>query len=848
MRDAGAAGVLPRATSWATYSAALIAIALTYFVLAKFGLTLASVNPSATPIWPATGFAFAAVLLWGYRVWPAILAGAFAANVTTAGSLATSGAIAIGNSLEALIGAWLVNVWSNGRSTFDSPIGVAKFALIAFAPSAMVSATIGVVSLSLAGYAAWANFSAIWVTWWLGDLTGALVFAPFVVLWAGGDARALERGDARENLAIFAVAAAIGLIAFSPLLRQEAYLDPLGFLAIVPLLWAALRGSPRDTATAALILSSIAVWSTYLGTGPFSRGNANESYLLLLMFIISVTVPSLALSAGVAQRRLAEQELRRARNELDRQIEYRTAELADKERQFRLLVEGVSDYAMFMLDTKGHLTSWNSGAEKIIGYPADEIIGRHFGQFYTEEDRKAGLPAVALETAAHEGKCEQEGRRVRKGGALFWASTAIYPVRDDYGELVGFAKITRDITERRDAQAAVDNAREQLAVARRMDALGQLTGGVAHDFNNLLTVIHGRAEILRRRLSDPKQLEVLDTIISTVWRGASLTRQLLTFSRRQQLNPEVVDLREHIEAMRPMLRTSLPENIALTEDLSPDLWLIEVDTGELDLAILNVALNSRDSMPNGGTFRLSAKNVSISQRTAEELEGDFVELSLSDNGPGIPPDVLPRIFEPFFTTKPVGKGTGLGLSQVYGFSHQSGGTVTATGSPGGGTTVTMLLPRSSARKSAQPEWPEAETTERAEAKTVLVVEDDVMVAESAASLFGLMGYRTLHAENAADALELLGNGKAIDLVFSDVVMPGAMNGVELAREIAARYPHLPVLLNSGYSDQVQRSGHSFEILRKPLDLPALEKAIERAVAAARSRRRGPSAGARTAQM
>ena len=293
----------------AAHTVTLVGIALIYFILAKFGLMLASVNPSATPIWPPTGFALAAVLLWGNRIAPAILIGAFIANATTAGSLATSVAIAVGNSLEAVVGAWLINEWSDGRSTFATPVGVAKFALIAFAPSTMISATIGVVTLGLAGYAEWAKFSSIWVTWWLGDLTGALVFTPFIVLWANRDTRTLVRADWIESTMVFLAAVAVGLFAFGPLLGPKVYRDPLGFLAVVPLLWAALRGSQRDTATISLVLSAIAVWGTYEGSGPFSGLVVDESFLLLLMFVISVSVPTLALSADVAQRRLTEHEL-----------------------------------------------------------------------------------------------------------------------------------------------------------------------------------------------------------------------------------------------------------------------------------------------------------------------------------------------------------------------------------------------------------------------------------------------------------------------------------------------------------------------------------------------------------
>jgi two-component system NtrC family sensor kinase len=365
-----------------------------------------------------------------------------------------------------------------------------------------------------------------------------------------------------------------------------------------------------------------------------------------------------------------------------------------------------------------------------------------------------------------------------------------------------------------------------------MDALGQLTGGVAHDFNNLLTIISGRVQTLRRRLSDPKLLDMLDAVDVAVRRGANLTRQLLTFSRRQQLNPEVIDLREHISYMRPMLRTSLPENIEIIEDIAPDLWLIEADAGELDLAILNLALNARDVLPEGGRVRISGSNVTSPKTSAARLEGDFVALSLSDNGPGIAPDHLSRIFEPFFTTKPVGKGTGLGLSQVFGFTHQSGGTVTVASEIGRGTTIRMYLPRSNAQRVASVEpSPEAPTAVAA-GRTILVVEDDPMVATATAALIEQLGHRSVRADSAAKALEILTGDHDIDLVFSDVVMPGAMNGIELAHAIRKLRPDIPVILTSGYSGQIRDASRQFEILPKPLAVTTLDAAIRHALAAA----------------
>jgi integral membrane sensor domain MASE1 len=289
-----------------TYVLDLLGVGVAYFVLAKIGLTLASINPSTSAIWPATGFALAAALMWGYRVGPAILVASFAANITNVGSVYAATAIALGNTLEALVGAWLINLWCDGRETFATTTGVAKFALVCVS-STMISATVGIGSLIFSGDAPTA---VAWVTWWLGDLAGALVVAPFVVLWAAGNLRSFERTQWGEVGTIVAVTIAVGIIAFSPLIDQSSYRDPLGFLALPPLLWAALRRDPRETATVVIILCCFAVWGTSAGSGPFARVSLNDSFLLLVMFFISVSVPSMALSADVLMRRRSEEQLR----------------------------------------------------------------------------------------------------------------------------------------------------------------------------------------------------------------------------------------------------------------------------------------------------------------------------------------------------------------------------------------------------------------------------------------------------------------------------------------------------------------------------------------------------------
>jgi two-component system NtrC family sensor kinase len=352
-------------------------------------------------------------------------------------------------------------------------------------------------------------------------------------------------------------------------------------------------------------------------------------------------------------------------------------------------------------------------------------------------------------------------------------------------------------------------------------------------------IVSGHAEMLRRGLSEPKQLQGIEAILGAARRGESLTRQLLTFSRRQPLNPVSVDLCHQLEAMRAMLASSLRGNITLSIDLPADLWPVEVDVAELELALVNIAVNARDAMPDGGAFTVSARNVPTGRGRPGRPIGDHVELSLADSGSGIPPDVVKKIFDPFFTTKAVGKGTGLGLSQVYGFANQSGGTVSVESEVGHGTTITLHLPRSKAAAvvdaSDSPHKPR-----RAEG-TVLVVEDNPDVAHVTAAALEQIGYRVLRAENASDALAAMQDGETIDLLFSDIVMPNGMNGIHLAQEVSERFPAIRVLLTTGYSDVAAAGETRFPILRKPFELSTLERAVRDAMSGAGvSRRRVPA--------
>ena len=502
--------------------------------------------------------------------------------------------------------------------------------------------------------------------------------------------------------------------------------------------------------------------------------------------------------------------------------------LEDSERQFRLLVASVTDYALFMLDPNGVVVSWNLGAEKIKGYRPSEIIGQHFSRFYTEQDRAAGMPARSLFTATREGRFEAEGWRMRKDGSMFWANVVIDAILDHDGRLVGFAKITRDITERREAQQALQRAHEKLAHAQKMEALGQLTGGIAHDFNNLLTIVGGQAQILKRQLEDnPKALRAAEAIESAAQRGESLTRRLLAFSRRQYLRPESIDLRTLADSLRTMLSTSLTASIQLVIMVGDALWPVHADPNELELALVNLAINARDAMPQGGMLSVMAENVTLHPGDRKvELSGDFVALTVADTGTGIPEDVLPKVFDPFFTTKPVDKGTGLGLSQVYGFVHQTGGSVAIDSRIGRGTRVTLFLPRAT-HAAMHAAAGDGEPT--AGNKRILLVEDNPDVASVTIDMLDELGHQSVLVPNAEAALQTLEQQADFDLLFSDIVMAG-MGGLELANVVRERYPDMPILLTSGYTKSIETAHLHWPLLRKPFKLAELNRALANVVA------------------
>jgi len=510
--------------------------------------------------------------------------------------------------------------------------------------------------------------------------------------------------------------------------------------------------------------------------------------------------------------------------------------LRRSEERFRLLVQGVTDYAIYMLDADGIVTNWNVGAKRIKGYAPDEIIGKHFSLFYTPEDRERGEPQRTLEAAIDNGSAEREGWRVRKNGELFWASIVIDPIRDDAGEVIGFAKVTRDLTERRKVQAELDAAREALFQAQKIEALGQLTGGVAHDFNNLLTAVLGSLELVRRQIGDDRQLNLIDNAIKGASRGISLTQRMLSFARKQELELQPVAVEVLVAEMGDLLQRSLGPLIRIETDFPADLAMAAADPNQLETAVLNLAVNARDAMPEGGVLRVGARNESVARGHRSGLpDGDYIRLSVADTGSGMDAKTLAQATEPFFTTKGVGKGTGLGLSMVHGMAEQLGGRLQLHSRPGHGTTVEIWLPAAAAAAAAQPiQLPVEAKTETVMAPrplTVLAVDDDALVLMNTTALLEDLGHKVIEASSAREALTVLAGGEEIDLLITDHAMP-QMTGAQLIAEVAERWPTLPVILATGYADLP--AGTRAGVLR--LNKPFWQADLEKAVAAAMARR------------
>ena len=504
--------------------------------------------------------------------------------------------------------------------------------------------------------------------------------------------------------------------------------------------------------------------------------------------------------------------------------------LRRSEERLRLLVHGVTDYAIYLLTPEGVIDSWNMGAERIKGYQQEEVIGTNFSRFYVEADRKNGEPQRALATAAREGRFETESRRVRKDGTIFWAHVVIDALQSDSGELLGFAKVTRDVTAQHESRLALEKARETLAQAQKMDAIGQLTGGVAHDFNNLLMVILSALELLRKRLpDDPKVTFLLNNAVLGAKRGSALTKRLLAFARQQDLQVEAIDVPTLVNGMSELLQRSISPSIQIELRFPLNLSPASCDPNQLELAILNLVINSRDAMPRGGSIEIAASEVDIGTEAPEAGPGRYICISVKDSGEGMDAATLARAVDPFFTTKGVGKGTGLGLAMVHGLAGQSGGRLVLKSQQGKGTSAEILLPVAKASDiPVSAPASEAVASDTMRPLVVVVVDDDPLVLGNTVAMLDDLEHAVYNASSGAQALDLLRKQPRVDLLITDYLMPG-MTGGQLIELIHAERPELPVIIVTGFAEVPAHVAQRVVRLPKPFDQAELRRAIRRAV-------------------
>ena len=519
--------------------------------------------------------------------------------------------------------------------------------------------------------------------------------------------------------------------------------------------------------------------------------------------------------------------------------------LRQSQEQFRLLVRGVTDYALYLLDTDGRVSNWNIGAQRIKGYLPDEVIGTHFSRFYTDDDRDAGEPQRALETVRREGRFEKEGWRLRKDGSRFWAHVVIDAIRDDDGQLIGYAKITRDITERREIALKLEQTREALLQSQKMEAIGQLTGGIAHDFNNLLMAIMGSLELMRKRLpDDPRLMMLLKNAAQGVERGTLLTKRMLAFARRQELKQEAVDVPELVRGMSDLMRRSLGPSVNIETRFPLHIHPVLADPNQLEMAILNLSVNARDAIGDRGDIIIGTREVTVSADDVDLSPGDYVCISVTDNGSGMDEETLRRAMEPFFTTKGVGKGTGLGLSMVHGLAEQSGGRFKLKSKVGEGTTAELWLPVAETVVGKTKSNAKAVSPVAMAELTILAVDDDPLVLTNTTAMLEDLGHFALSANSAKAALRILQENPGIQMVITDQAMP-QMTGIQLAKAIEKDWPHIQVLIATGYAEIEPGSGNVRPKLAKPFTQAELADEIARLLPRTRKGRvvKFPQAGA-----
>ena len=840
----------------------ILALAAVYFCAGKLGLSWAYIHASASAVWPPTGLALAALLLWGYRLWPGIFLGAFLVNITTQGSVATTFGIAAGNTLEALLGAWAINRFANGAKAFERARNIFKFVLFAPILSTAVSATFGVTSLTLGGFAHWNQYAPIWFTWWLGDAVGDLIVAPILLIWLTPPYFQLK-----TKWIVEAAGLLLSLILFAYLVFLLGIPSSSEYILLLPLLWAAFRFGQRGAVTSAFIISAIALAGTLNGVGPFAHANPNESLLHLQSFMGTIAIAALVLAAVISEGRRAEH-LLEVQDAVSRILAESPAlkEAAAKIVQVLCERSGCDLGAVWSMDrASGELRCFEVWHAPSIQASQFEAVTRE-GRFTHETDlpgrvwstgRAVWIPDVATDSnlrrapvAIKEGLHSAFGFPIKLGdktlGVIECFSREVREPDDrflqmvsDIGgqigqfmerkhadELVRQAKndlvkaneeLERRVQERtadlKQANAALlrtfeeqKKLEEQLRHAQKMESIGTLAGGIAHDFNNILNIIQGYADLIgEEQLTEQEIDKSLKTIDQQIKRGTSMVRQLLTVARKTETHLAPVDANDLVLAISELIKQSFPKIIDVVLDLDPGLLPVMADANQLSQALLNICVNARDALLAGG--KLTVRTERIDEFKLRELRPEahtesHVSIVISDTGIGMDGDVRARIFEPFFTTKGVGDGTGLGLAIVYGIVKEHNGFIDVESEPGLGTTFRIYLPiLRSQIVSAADDIVRKEAASRKYADdrgTVLVVEDEEPMVRLLIEVLSKAGYQTLMAMDGQEAIDLYHHHKEEIDIVVLDLGLPKVTGFDVMRKLKEQNPGVSIIITTGY--------------------------------------------------
>jgi len=749
-----------------TYLAIIGALCGLYFYAGKLGLSLAVVHPSATVVWPPTGMALAAVLLLGNRVWPAIFLGAFLVNEITAGSIPTSLGIATGNTLEALFGAFLVRRFANGSAAFERSNDVVKFVVLAGMGSTIVSATVGVTTLCLGGFAPWDNYAAIWTTWWLGDMTSDIVVAPLLLVWGAAPFPRWQARSIFDAVCLFVLVFVFGQVVFGEWIFTDIKNYPLSFLSILPLLLSTLRFGQHGAVTSTALMSIIAIWGTLEGVGSFSIETPSASLMLLQAFMATVAVTTLVLASVLAERQQAE--------DITRQSEER----------FRSMIENVKDHVIIMLDPGGRVLTWNNGAERLMGYPSEEILGKHYACFFPIEVQESGTPEQLLQAALADGHCEDEGWRLRKDGSNFWANVVIAKVRDKGGTVIGFSKITGDLTRRRRIEEELRLAKEEADAANQ--AKSAFLANISHEIRTPMTGIIGMAGLMSDTELSPEQTEYCGIIRRSSESLLTVINEVLDFSKVEsgKLELEIIDfdlLNVVSEVTDLFAKQAADKSIEIINSIETDVPTdLQGDPGRLRQIISNLVNNALKYTAEGNVI----VQVALSAETDTHANLRF---AVTDTGIGIPEDKVDKLFNSFTQidasiSRKYG-GTGLGLAICKNLVELMGGEIGVDSKPEMGSTFWFALPL-----LKQPEHDRKTLHALADLAGLrtLIVDGNGTNRAVIEHCLSSLGINSQSAEDGSTALELLrissATAEPFDLVMVEFMLPG-MDGQELAQTI-----------------------------------------------------------------